>query len=218
MLLQETWLHEQDFINKFKNDFKDVECISANKFDLGGINAGTKIRGGIGLCYHTRFTCTVERIPTKSKCFLVQKIKIGQISLLLINVYMPCSNDNDSLDEYTNILLEISSICLANVTDFIIMGGDWNSDPSRNDGKTKLFKDFIRNENLYNALESECADVPYTWFSKDTKGNRVGSVSTIDHFIVSSSLKNLVSRYDAKFVSSNKSDHVPLLLTLDIDI
>ena len=218
MVLQETWFHEQELINKFKKDFDDVECISANKFDLGGINTGTKIRGGIGICYHTKFTCTVETIPTKSKCFLAQKIKIGQISLLLINVYMPCSNDNDSLDEYSNILLEISSICLANVTDFIIMGGDWNSDPSRNDGKTKLFKDFIRNENLYNALEAECADVPYTWFSTDKTGNRVGSVSTIDHFIVSTSLKNSISGYKAEFTPSNKSDHIPILLTLDIDI
>ena len=31
LLLQETWLHEQEFINKFKADFDDVECISANK-------------------------------------------------------------------------------------------------------------------------------------------------------------------------------------------
>ena len=131
---------------------------------------------------------------------------------------MPCSNDNDSLDEYTNILLEISSICLTNATDFIIMGGDWNADPYRNDGKTKLFKDFIRNENLYNALETECADVPYTWMSNDKTGNRVGSVSTIDHFIVSSSLKNSISGYKAEFLTSNKSDHVPVLLTLDIDI
>ena len=43
--MQETWLHEQEFINKFKKYLKDVECISANKFDLGGINTGTKILG-----------------------------------------------------------------------------------------------------------------------------------------------------------------------------
>ena len=54
LLLQETWLHEQEFINKFKTDFDDAECISANKFDLGGINADTTIRGGIGICYHTK--------------------------------------------------------------------------------------------------------------------------------------------------------------------
>ena len=95
LLLQETWLYEQEFINRFKADFNDVECISANKYDLGDINTGT-IRSGIGICYHTNITCTVETIPTNSKCYLAQKIKIGRISLLLMNVYMPCSSDSDS--------------------------------------------------------------------------------------------------------------------------
>ena len=131
---------------------------------------------------------------------------------------MPCSNDRDPLDEYSEILLEISGICLVNNTDFIVMGGDWNADLSRNDGRTKLFKEFIKNENLFNALDSEAADVEYTWFSRDESGNRVGSVSTIDHFIVSPSLKNSIREYKSELIYSNGSDHVPLLLTLDIDI
>ena len=51
----------------------------------------------------------------------------------------------EDLDEYANILLEISGICMLNTTDFIIMGGDWNADPIKNDGRTKLFKEFIKN-------------------------------------------------------------------------
>ena len=148
---------------------------------------------------HDKF-CTVENVKTKSKCLLVQKINIGEISLLLINVYMPCSNDRDSLVEYSEILLEISGICLVNNTDFIVMGGDWNADLSRNDGRTKLFKEFIKNENLFNALDSEAADVEYTWFSKNEFGNRVGSVSTSDHFIVSPSLKNPIREYKSELI------------------
>ena len=132
-------------------------------------------KGGTSIWYHSHTNCIIETIPTKSKCFCAQKIKIGQISLLLINVYMPCSNDNDSLDEYAEILLEVSSVCLLNIVDQIIIGGDWNADPIRNDGRTKLFKEFLKNENLYNALESDVADIPYTWMCKDEIGNRVGS-------------------------------------------
>ena len=79
-------------------------------------------------------------------------------------------------------------------------------------------KEFIKNENLFNALDAEVADVPYTWFSKDKIGNRVGSVSTIDHFIVSSSLKNSITAYKSEEKFYIGSDHVPLLLTLNIDI
>ena len=101
LLLQETWKYGQEFINNFKKDFKDYsyECISVNKNDLRELKIGP-VRSGISICYHSNTNCIIETIPTKSKCFCAQKIKIGQISLLIINVYMPSSNDSDSLEEY----------------------------------------------------------------------------------------------------------------------
>ena len=81
-----------------------------------------------------------------------------------------------------------------------------------------LFKEFIKNENLYNALESDIADVPYTFMSNDQFGNRVGSNSKIDHFLISPSLKNSVKEYKTLLEYTNGSDHVPLVMKLDIDI
>ena len=219
LLLQETWNYEQEFIINFKKDFKkfSYDCISANKNDLRELKVGS-VKSGISICYHTNSNCIIETISTKSKCFCAQKLKIGPISILLINAYMPSSNDRDSLDEYSQILLEISSVCKYNTTDFIIMGGDWNADPSRTDGKTFLFKEFLKNENLYNALETDIADVPYTYMCKDQIGNRVGSTSKIDHFIISPSLKSSIREYKTLSKFSNASDHVPLVLTVDIDM
>ena len=54
--------------------------------------------------------------------------------------------------------------------------------------------------------------------SNDKIGNRVGSKSKIDHFIISPSLKNAVSEYTILDEHENGSDHRPILLTLDIDI
>ena len=34
LLLQETWLSEVEFIRRFKNDFPNSECTSANKMDM----------------------------------------------------------------------------------------------------------------------------------------------------------------------------------------
>ena len=59
--------------------------------------------------------------------------------------------------------------------------------------------------------------MPYTWLSKGQIGNGVGSVSIIDTFIVSL-LKNSISAYKSEDKLCNGSDHVPLLLTLNIDI
>ena len=213
MLLQETWLKEQVFIDKFKNDFPNSECISASKMENKEITAGRKY-GGVGICYHTNIKCAIQSIPTKSKCICALKIKLGMISIILINVYMPSSDKIEDLDEYSDILAEISGICMQNTTDFIIMGGDWNADPIRNDGRTKLFKEFIKNENLFNAHDLEIADVPYTFVcsKQDSK-----SYSTLDHFLISPSLKCSVSEYMTDFHALDCSDHVPIILTLEID-
>lgn len=52
LLVQETWLAEKEFIRRFRNDFPNSECISANKMDLKEIGPGRPY-GGVGICYHT---------------------------------------------------------------------------------------------------------------------------------------------------------------------
>ena len=214
LLLQETWLNEKEFVRKFKSEIsEESECISANKMDHVDFKRGRRY-GGVSICYHSNIKCKVENIPTRSKCICVQKITIDDIFLLLINVYMPSSDDADDLDAYSSILQEISSICVKNLTPMIIIGGDWNADPCRNDGRTRLFKDFIRHENLCNALDLDISDVPYTFSTKNR--NREIMTSTIDHFLISPALKDLVSGYKTEDEAISLSDHIPIMLHLNM--
>ena len=48
LLIQETWLREQDFIDKFKNEFKDSECIFASKMENKEI-ISDRYYGGVGI-------------------------------------------------------------------------------------------------------------------------------------------------------------------------
>ena len=182
LLVQETWLSENEFIRRFKNDFPNSECISSNKMDLKDIGPGRRY-GGVGICYHSNIRCNVEHIKTNSKSICAISIAISNINLLLINVYMPSSDNRDKLDEYSEILNEVSSICLNSTTQYIIIGGDWNANSNRNDGRSKLFKEFIAQENLYNVLDSDVANVRYTYYREN--GPDVDpTTSTIDHFII----------------------------------
>ena len=167
LLVQETWLSEIEFMRRFKNDFPNSECISSSKMDLKEDIGPGRPYGGIGLCYHSNINCNVETIETKCKSICALNISISNINILLINVYMPSSDSKEKLDEYEDILKEISSLCLKSPTQYIILGGDWNADISRNDGRTKLFKEFIAQENLYNVLESDIANVPYTYYKEN---------------------------------------------------
>ena len=182
--------------------------------DLFDINHGRPY-GGVSICHRSNINCKTETIPTMSRCICAKIFTIEDMRILLINVYMPCDDDTDTLEEYSNILREISSICIKSLTPMIIIGGDWNADPIRNDGRTKLFKEFIMHERLSNALELDIADMPYTY-----NANRNGNIitSTLDHFLISPAMKDLVSEYRADFNVSNASDHISLVLKLDIDI
>ena len=215
LLIQETWLAEDEFIRQFKIDFPNSECISANKMEQDHFRAGRPY-GGVGLCHHSNIKCKIENLNTTSRSICAQILNIENISILLINVYMPCTDNKASLKEYTKILQEISGICMKSPTQHIILGGDWNADLSRNDGRTKLFKNFITQEKLINPLELDIANVPYTFACQKPDGSY--STSTIDHFLMTPNLKNTVTCYEAHTMYNNCSDHVPLVLSLDINI
>ena len=195
LFLQETWLTEIEFIRRFKNDFPESECIASSQMDLDGIKAGRPY-GGVAICYHASLKCKIEKIPTNSKSVCALKIGIEQISILLVNVYMPCSENRDALDKYTNILEEISSLCIKSATQHLILAGDWNADPSRNDMRTTLFKNFISQENLINVLDKDISNVPYTYWNQRVTPP---STSTVDHFLVSPNLSNTVVQYETVF-------------------
>ena len=214
LLLQETWLTEKEFIRKFKNDFPNSECISSSQMDLDDIKPGRPY-GGVAICYHTKLKCIVENIPTKLKSICAIKISIGNLSILLVNTYMPCSEKSDAIDKYSNILREIGSLCMKSSTQYLILGGDYNADPSRNDMRTQLFKNFITQEKLNNALNKDIANVPYTYWN--TRVNPP-TTSTVDHFLLSPNLYDSIVHYETLFLHNDFSDHFPVILTLDIDI
>ena len=181
--------------------------------DLDGIKPGRPY-GGVAICYHTNLKCKVEPINTISKSICALKISIGQLNLLLVNVYMPCSDNTDAIEKYRSILDEISSICIKSETQHLILAGDWNADPCRQDTRTTVFKDFISQENLINALDKYSANVPYTYWNQRVTPP---STSTVDHFVLSPNLANTMVKYETIFQHNDFSDHFPVKLTLDID-
>ena len=214
LLLQETWEYESEFIRKFKNDFPNSECISASKMELDGIKAGRPY-GGLAICSHSNLKCKVEYINTQSKSICAMKINVNDICILLVNVYMPSTDKKEDLEEYSSILREVSNICIKSNTQYLILGGDWNGNVEKDNSRSKLFKEFIVEEKLFNPLDLEIANVPYTY-----ENIRVNppSFSTIDHFLISPNLRNIVVSYETLFLHNDFSDHFPLKFTLDMNI
>ena len=214
LLLQETWLTENEFTRRFKNEFPNSEIVVSSQMDLDGIKAGRPY-GGVAICYHSNIKCKIEPIHTISKSICALKISLNQLSLLLVNVYMPCSDNFDAVEKYRTILEEISSLCIKSTTQHLILAGDWNADPRRHDVRTTVFKEFISQENLFNALDKDISNVPYTYWNQRVTPP---STSTVDHFLLTPNLSNTMISYETVFKHNDFSDHFPVMLTLDINL
>ena len=61
------------------------------------------------------------------------KVTIDSIEFVLFNTYMPCDKDyaNHDLFEYIDALDEVSDICNKTASQYFVLGGDLNTDLSR---------------------------------------------------------------------------------------
>ena len=125
---------------------------------------------------------------------------------------MPIDNNiTENLNEYDNILTEISMICTQNNAEYICIADDMNTDLSRiNSWHTKSLLQFIENEDLHIPLYRADSNVDSTYHSSS-----VNAFSIIDHIFVSKSLSMYM--YITDYVSLNEeveiqSDHSPVLL------
>ena len=118
---------------------------------------------------------------------------------------------NYDIAEYKDVLQEISVILLNSETQVFILGGEWNSDITRNNVQTNTFLSFVDIESLSLGLNYVEAKVPYTY-------HNANSYSTIDHFLLTKNLIQYVTKYESLFLVDDFSDHVPLKLELNINI
>ena len=130
-------------------------------------------------------------------------------------VCMPCDNNNiASLHVYVDILTQISAICSKYDAEYICIGGDMNTDLVRLQSQnTQALIQFASKESLQSALNHSISDITHTFTSF-----AIDSFSTIDHFIVTSSLYQAIKSYTTCDDVMNQSDHLPLFISIDIEV
>ena len=107
------------------------------------------------------------------------------------------------------MLSEISHYCLSHNVQYLVIGGDLNTDISRiNSANTITLKDFVSNECLQLAIYN-MSSVTLTVISA------INSQSLIDHFILLASLFDCIMIYKQVDSIDNISDHLPVLLHLN---
>ena len=137
------------------------------------------------------------------------------VSILLINVYMPCDDRmrGDNYDTLCSILEEIRNICENNYSTHVIFGGDFNIDFKRNTYHSNELTYFIEREELCKCLDAPFSNIDFTFSSSGT-----GYRSLIDHFFVTEALFNSLSHHYTIDSIDNVSDHCALLCSFKLNI
>ena len=209
LFVQEHWLHKSQ-MHLFEDHIDNVHVLGVSGMSDEQINVGRPF-GGCAIIWRDSLSCAVKPIEVRNNRLCIVRLDHDLYSMLLINTYMPCdtSHDRANLTLFNDVLCEIRSVIIREDTDFVLMGGDLNTDMSRiNSLHVDSLKDFCINENL-NIVDSELVD--YTYESKINN-----SKSQIDHFIISSSLITRVIKLQVKHDIENISDHSLLSIHLSI--
>lgn len=212
ILLQEHWLYESELCNlaKLGNGY----CVNGtSSMDENAPRLGRPY-GGCAILWNPLLKCKITPVSCKTSRLCGITVKCENSIFLVVNCYMPCDKgyrDNVSFPEFVDVLLEVRSLIDKYDPNFVIYGGDFNTDLSRATSHSDEFVKFTEECELQVCNNLSCSRVPYTFVNSNN------STSVIDHFVVSRNLVQYVNHY-AIVDNHLFSDHLPLCIILNINI
>ena len=214
LMLQEHGLYKTQFDWFYSiGDNVSSHCVSA--MDERQMLTG-RPHGGVAIVWRSTINAKVIPVHFESSRTCAVTIECDNFKVLLVCVYMPCDDNrpNSNIIEYKSVLSDIQSICnIANDTQHVIIGGDLNTDFSRNSYCTGALNGFLDDEDLYCLSKNNDCNFDFTYQSKGS-----GVRSFIDHFIVSQTLNMQTLNYNTVDGADNFSDHLAIKCTLKFDV
>ena len=214
LMCQETWVtpDQLSYFDSFKIDYY-VFGISAMDSTLSqGILRG-RPKGGVFTFVSKSLESSLGRIDCISCAEKFVIVLAGR--LLLINVYLPSVRSLEELDELRLIFSEIEILIIDLDYSYVVFGGDWNCDVTKNSRVSLFINDWMSKINL--TLANNVLQTPST-ITYTFSGKSRDAYSYIDHFYVSNIPDNLAHSITDIDDSENFSNHVPIVLKLDRSI
>lgn len=211
LFMQEHWLSDSQLasLSSIQPDFLSTGVAG---FDSSEVLAGRPY-GGCAIFWRSNLAFKVSVLHSTSRRLCAIRMSSNSVNLLLINAYLPFENNDCNTEEFTDQLFAIEQLIADNMDCFVVTGGDFNVDFSRNRVHSALLRSFCENQGLLVADEHNNASVDYTYHFNMCR------FSTLDHFLLSPVLYNcfLKSLYALHDVN-NMSDHEPIILEIELAI
>ena len=163
--------------------------------------------GGCAILWSTSLIAKATPIECKHNRLCALLMNINEMQSLFINAYMPVDtrSRDTNYHEYVEVLNEIEQIILTYNADYVICGGDLNTDFSRTSPFTDTLRSFTNDYNLDVAIELVKFNIPYTYICDTTS-------SKIDHVLVSPI--DCIS--ECKIIDKLCSDHAVVYTKINI--
>ena len=107
------------------------------------------------------FNADVEIINTHSNRLCAVHVTNDSINLVLISVHMPCESSDIAFDEFCTVLAQIVDIFDLFHDAKIIIGGDFNTDFTRNATHSNFLRSFCDSHKLCSLASHNASRVDY---------------------------------------------------------
>ena len=215
LMLQEHWLHEENFESAFSSLDNNISvCMQGKSAMPSNVVLNGRPHGGCVILWRSNLKYSIIPIDTISVRLNCIKINVCEnYSILLFNVYMPCDDrsSHGNINEFQDILSEISVIATNENVDNLIIGGDFNTSFDRQSPQSEELRTFCNSEELFPCCKLSVSKVEYTY---ECLYN--GARTHIDHILVSESLKDTVVKYYPEENIDNMSDHLVIFSEFNI--
>lgn len=217
VFIQEHWqLHNQLHVLT-SGSLAELNCHAVSGINQEKLLTGRPY-GGCAILWKNTFNGIITPVTFTSNrvCGIILRINSSNTHILLCNVYMPIDTKCDQVNrtEYNSILHEIFTVSRKSHIDNILIGGDLNTDFSRDNSlHTKDLIEYMHEHTMTSWLNTgKSCNIDYTC---ENRSNHARSV--IDHFILSSNLVHMMSSGMVKHSGDNLSDHSAIEIKLSCD-
>ena len=216
-MVQEHWLSEQQLSRFEQLDAQFVAHSGMEDAISSSIYQGRPF-GGVSICWSKSLNHVITPISNyKHKRIVAAELKSQGRNILLISAYMPYFNSNGR-DQCIAETLDALSVIELLISDHpqhdVVIGGDLNTELKRESPFDDFWYDFMTKYSLRHC-DSLATSIQYTYCHESLNQKKF-----IDHFIVSESLflNGSIGNHFVLDDGDNTSDHLPLLLTLNISL
>ena len=208
MFIQETWLFDFESIT-ISNVLPNSIFASTSAMDSSDVNRRGRPYGGCAIICKNNYSLTPIKTNTSRLC--AASVLVNKIQYLILSVYMPVDDGaSNSINCFLEILEEISALMLSHKDHKIIIGGDFNTDFSRNSLNTNILTSYLDYYSIRcSSLEFNCGI--------HTFESSAGNKSTIDHFLFFDDIGGMITCVDVLISGINLSDHNAVSMSINVD-